>query len=352
MTQLALKAGSFTTSVSLIELMSKIYGQDQDMVLLSGSLMEGLGNCYSDLDVLVFCESLPDVQRFNKDIHNEGRFRYNGWLFDPTSKTWSTHEYLDEEGIQIEISYIAKESLVKSIASIDKIFSHVTSRSFLLKRPFEFSKSLSFNEKETVHRVLRGTCIRNHQEYYEFKDSIDSAKFCFICYRDSRINYSLFKDCLGPLKNQDYHSSCYLLKRLLIDHMRSFLHLNQETNTKPKWVFQLAQKLPDCYQNLSQMFLEIIQENGIQALEMFISKVCLFVDQIFAASLSLLEKHYGNLRYDLYEILIESYGAKDLSHPQIARALAFEERFYSRHHVPLDYFFQDNIEIKPTLCFA
>ena len=73
----------------------------------------------------------------------------------------------------------------------------------------------------------------------------------------------------------------YLAKRFLLDHMRGFLHLFGETNTKPKWVFEMCDNLPGSYNLIKDEFLTLMNMNGVKIPDKFFERFSILVDTIF-----------------------------------------------------------------------
>lgn len=323
------KQSKNSLSIPLEEIHSRIYAQDKKFTIVAGSFVENLATSYSDLDVLVFCEEIPDFTKFDQLKHENNFTTYSSWMSNKDHSIWSTHEFINNSTLQLEITYIPINYIKNIIIKINDIFEKQTNKEFLLKKPFIGAGNLSSSEKEIIHRLLNCIPIENENLYEGIKYKISKEKFCFLCYLDMQVKYSSFKDILGLIDINSLHQAKFLLDRLIINLIQSFLHLYGSSNPKIKWALEIVRGLPEEFNSLKKEIDSYFCCENRLSIKIFEDAFKL-MDTIFLQNIFLLDKNFKlTSRAKIKEIYTEAFLRKKTHHPEILKAHIFAERYYS-----------------------
>jgi len=338
-----------TVNFPLQEILNRIYADKDSLIILGGSLIEGIGSIYSDLDVCVISEINPEINKFDISLHSNKYSAHNARKTSNKRRCWSTHDYFSDNGMQLDIEYVELNDILKSITSIEQIFNSRLDLKRFLSSANMLPSYISYDEKEKLHRIITGIPLSNLDKYQDLLTKIPIEKICYIYFKESHLTYSDFKDFLGAVFSSNHQMAISLIHKFLNNQMKAFLHLFYNTNDKSKWIATYLNYIPDDYKNVATNFFSLINKEVDKSnFDQYIHKCLEFIDLLFLYYSDLIDKNFSKVsRNSLFNQAFNEYNKLDLTHKQINRQLAFLERFYSKNFIPAREFLDFTKVLKP-----
>ncbi|EJV74120.1 nucleotidyltransferase domain-containing protein [Bacillus cereus] len=210
----------------LIELIN--CNQD-DVIFISGSLVEGIGNEKSDLDIFVLVDDFENLNSNFDYNFNEVKLKF---------------EKLNSLGCDIE--FWPLKVVIELIEQINKIdFENPNLRSLnqIKITNYEFRKLSSF-----IHRFLVSECVFNDEKYNKLKDKINVPKFCRLMTRyNVNMVDNLYEDIIGNLEKKEDETAVIISKDFLMKTITAYLFSNLYTLDREKWIYIKLKILAENY---------------------------------------------------------------------------------------------------------
>lgn len=260
--------------ISFDEVMSRAKAGDDDIVILSGTLVEGIGNKHSDLDIYVITNELPAKEKIGEHSYmgfHEGRVR-------------QYYDYIGEKGFGFDIEYYTPEEVVAMKKSVFDL--HAQARKMTkIMRP-----KLRWGDDDALHKFRIGTCLTNDRRYSELFEPSLWKKLSFVQYRNKTGGYPEFKDIMGSWGSRDYDTSMHVATMYLMDQAAGLCHLAGITSSKPKWTVKNLQRLPGGLSEIGESVLDWIFTGwaDASARREAVLMACDLVERIYRAEETLL----------------------------------------------------------------
>jgi predicted nucleotidyltransferase len=222
-------------AVDPAELLDRSRATERDVVVLSGTLLEGFGNIYSDLDLYVIGEKLPtgsqDVTA-TLVIREDGRLRR-------VNETLS-----DSANILLDVQYYTLEELETLARSLRALYLESRQSTEL------FSRCLLHEDEDLIHKLLTGRILRDGTGTFDARGTFDPGMFCFLKYRNQVGGYAELRDLAGSWAAGDLDTCLYNTRNYLISQVSGMMFLAGNTNPRPKWFVRRLASLDDSYTGL------------------------------------------------------------------------------------------------------
>ena len=206
--------------INPFELLSRSRAKEGDVVVLSGTLLEGFGNLYSDLDLYVISERLPKKAPgvpTTLVLREDGRVRrINETLAISTN-------------ILLDVQYYTFRELDTLARSLHTLYQE----SRLSTRIYR--KTLHHEDEDLIHKLLTGKVLQNSAADFKPREIFDRAKFCFLKYRNESGGYAEFRDLMGSWSAGDLDTCLYNMRTYLISQVSAMMFLAGNSNPRPKW---------------------------------------------------------------------------------------------------------------------
>ena len=228
----ALLDGSLVLSVA--EIIERATPRAGDTVVVSGTLIEGIGNRHSDIDVYVIGDTLPERQHMGKHNHaavEAGMMR-------------AYYDYIGEDGFGFDVEYFTWKEIDAVLKDFAELHEQARKKTKILRRKMHITH-YDFVHKIAVGKILCGASALEPRFTSEVFDMI-----AFSLYRSRTGGYPEFKDILGFWAAGDLESCLQNMDTYLKDQAAGLYHLTGGTNSKPKWLFANLRRLPDELQSL------------------------------------------------------------------------------------------------------
>lgn len=287
--------------VSEQEIFERACALPGDMVVLSGTLVEGIGNKHSDIDLYVIGDELPDAQRVGPRsyiAHDGGRVR-------------AYYDYLSAGGFGFDVEYLTRAEVEGWKDEVLSLYERARASTKILRQ------HLSDGVGDGLHKLRVGRCVQNADEYAAFFDEDFWNKLAFIFYSNRKGGYPEFKDIMGAWGSGDYDTSLHIMRETMRFELAALCHLHGMTNGRTKWLFQNYKRLPERFQGLVKEVMTWLNSERLtdEAKRDSILAGCDIIDRIYRADAIMLRER-APLSYTPEEALrmIEEEYAREVVH--------------------------------------
>jgi hypothetical protein len=271
-------------SVDTLDLLARSRATDRDIVVLSGTLLEGFGNLHSDLDLYVISHELPlhsaDDPPARLVVREDGRVRrFNETLagaFD----------------IVLDVQYYTFRELDTLARSLRALYLESRQHTRIFRR------TLHHEDEDLIHKLLTGTVIRNEAGSFDINSTFDAGSFCFLKYRNEVGGYPEFRDLIGSWSAGDLDTCLYNTRGYLVSQVSGMMFLAGSTNPRPKWFLRRLGSLGGSYTGLRDGVIQWMSEDrrtDARKREGFES-ACNLIDMTYAHVRHLLNEGRGYFR--------------------------------------------------------
>jgi hypothetical protein len=292
-----------TSRLSETDVLSRISANPNDIIIVSGTLVEGIGNAHSDIDVYVFGEAKPTRSQLN--THN--------FVREENGAIRSFYDYIDNEGLGLDVEYFSLSELDGILARMHDLYERARSRTKY------FFPSLSWAEDDLIHKLLVGTPVQGQEEFATILRKLDRDKYLFLKYRNKTGSYPEFKDVMGAWFSDDLDTCLFNMREYVIAQTMGFVHLNGITNWKQKWFTQNIKRVRPEHRALTdQVWAWLTQEQQtVPAKQQAIHEACGLLDNLYAASRALLASNPAAYDVDeAIELTRKELAAEPIQDPQ------------------------------------
>lgn len=223
--------------VDPFELLGRSRATDQDVVVLSGTLLEGFGNLYSDLDLYVIGEHLPTK---GAEVPATLVIREDGCVR-------RINETLEESAnILLDVQYYTFRELETLARSLRTLYLES------LQGTQIYRKALHPEDEDLIHKLLTGRTLQDGAGRFDARKTFDPGTFCFLKYRNEMGGYAEFRDLVGSWTAGDLDTCLYNTRNYLISQVSGMMFLAGNTNPRPKWFVRRLASLDKNYSNLRE----------------------------------------------------------------------------------------------------
>ena len=257
------------------ELLGRSNATDQDVVILSGTLLEGFGNSYSDLDLYVIADELP-MKRPDTTailvIREDGCVRrVNETLEDPAN-------------ILLDVQYYTFRELETLARSLRTLYQESRQSTQI------YRKTLHHEDEDLIHKLLTGKVLQDGTAEFDARRIFDPGMFCFLKYRNEVGGYAEFRDLVGSWTAGDLDTCVYNTRGYLISQVSGMMFLAGSTNPRPKWFVRRLASLPAEYADIKEGVMSWIEGPHRSELEKreAVASACDLIDATYKHSRALL----------------------------------------------------------------
>lgn len=272
-----------TISVPVSVILDLVYYDEGDLVFLSGSLIEGIGNLLSDLDVYVVKKNKLFVSSAIEERHDAVRVFFS--VDSSSGNSVATYDYIPQYALNVEVEYW-------TFADVELLINGVNEKSSV-SAFFGLSPKLdlpSFKASRLVHNIVTATPLVGHECLASFVSSFHLPSYCFMRFNSLAGSYEDFKDLTGVYMSGDFLRAYDLAREFVTVQMHALTHLHFNTNFRRKWLLTYLQKLPFEYDSVIARYTELVYEpTATGSLEHKFLELLRFLGDVFSAFGSTLE---------------------------------------------------------------
>ncbi|MDP3745639.1 MAG: hypothetical protein Q8Q88_01190 [Phenylobacterium sp.] len=298
-------------------ILSQCYAKPDDIVLAAGTLVEGIGNQYSDIDAYVVTDRLRRPSEILPGEHHrvigKSRSIIHSALDDEL--IYIIHTVVPGTGIKVDVEYITFEDVNSLLDRVSEIFQYAISHPILL------TKYLSEREENLMHRFFNQVSLQNGDRLNNLLARVPKAHYAYLAYRWNASDFSVLLDLMGAWSAGELDRAVDLARENLLTQMAAYIALQGVTNLRRKWLLTYLERLPPEDSDLradfmSHFYLEgASTEAGKRA----------FVE----SSLDLVDRIYGRSSPRLAEIPGAPSGAAGLERLERNHALVGDQTHYA-----------------------
>lgn len=264
--------------VNPYELLGRSRATDQDVAVLSGTLLEGFGNFYSDLDLYVIGDELPEKGPDTPAmlvIREDGCVRrINETLEDPAN-------------ILLDVQYYTFRELDTLARSLGTLYLESRQSTQI------YRKTLHHEDEDLIHKLLTGRVLQDGTDEFDARRIFDPDMFCFLKYRNEVGGYAEFRDLVGSWTAGDLDTCIYNTRGYLISQVSGMMFLAGSTNPRPKWFVRRLASLPLEYADIKSGVMSWMQGPHRTELEKRtgVASACDLIDATYKHTRALLGTH-------------------------------------------------------------
>lgn len=269
-------------------LLDAAYLGPDDVAFVGGSLVEGLGNRFSDVDVHVITPRLltgkqVDPSRHFRVLSTEREILKGGESAD----VFLIHTVLPGTDIKVDVEYRTSAEIDALAASVRSIFDYACSSLVLL------SKSLDHREMAFLHRMFNSYAFQDVEGLARIRNAVGIERYTYLLYRWKASDFSVLIDILGAMDKAETDRAFDMARENLITQFHAYTNLLGSTNFNRKWLTATIDSagVPS---DLAADFLRLFRVDGVGSeheRRSYVLETLDFVDRVFAASAIILEDH-------------------------------------------------------------
>lgn len=260
----------------------QIYLREGDVAIAAGTLIEGIGNRFSDVDMYVF----TDERRSCEDITYHKHHRVLSVERDILNETshgkqvFLIHTVVPNSGVKVDVEFDTFSEVEATFAQAKGIYHYACNNLVLL------TKVLTVRQQNLIHRLFNCLVLRNQPRFHDLLTGISRWEYCYVAYRWSASDFSALLDLMGAWDKREIDRAVDLARENLIQQMSAYFHLLGSTNMRRKWLLTYLHQLtvPEA---LRLRFLDLFYMMGVGDLrsrEQYVFHTLDLIDDIQEAS--------------------------------------------------------------------
>ena len=287
--------GQLTVSTS--EILERVRPREDDIVVLSGTLVEGIGNRHSDLDVYVIGRSLPSLQEVGK----------RNFVGVENGVVCQYYDYLNTCGFGFDVEYYTFDLIREIISETIELYDYSIESTKIFRR------TIDKTHDDALHKIHIGLCLMNAQQLSNIFPDRFWDKLCFLQFRNCVGGYPEFKDVMGAWGSKDYDTALFNSTSFLLEQSLGLINLSGNSNSKSKWIIQNLKRLPKEYLPLGRKITDWLwkDKRSEERKQDAILEAIDLVDEVFGSVATVLD--------DLKEVGFSTAQALELTEQELAR---------------------------------
>lgn len=266
------------TAINLKSYLSPLMIKPDDIVIASGTLVEGIGNEYSDIDIYVITDKLRhsrdiDISNFYRVISPEKEIIQKGDEKD----ILLVHLPVEKTGVKIDVEFKTFDD-VESITNL-----LINNYNYAISNHILLTKQMSERQMSFMHRIHNSICLFNQKGLEEIKRKIPTSMLSYYLYRLNASDFADLLDITGAWRKNEIERCFDLARENLIKQMLAYTFLSGNTDYKRKWLLTRMKQIginDDLYQRFTILFLR----TKLMSDKNYIIETLRMVDEIFTLS--------------------------------------------------------------------
>ncbi|MFB5089478.1 nucleotidyltransferase domain-containing protein [Psychrobacillus sp. PGGUH221] len=205
-------------TINTKEILERIEYKESDIIFLSGSLIEGIGNSKSDLDVFILTDSFNSY----RETEYEKKHRKTEFFL------------INELQCDVEIWDItAIYSILQQLDSINLSDTKLRTANSLNYENINIESIFSF-----FHRFIMGQPLINFKGFNDLLNSLNKDNYFTLLNRwNVNIIDLMYEDIVGNMKKGEYETAYIILNTAMIKSLLSYLSYKGVSTDRDKWAY-------------------------------------------------------------------------------------------------------------------
>lgn len=266
------------TVINLKSYLSPLMIKNDDIVIASGTLVEGIGNEYSDIDIYVITSKLRnsrniDTTDFFRVISPEKEIVQEGDEKD----ILLVHLPVEKTGVKVDVEFKTFDDVQSIINQLKDHYNYAVTNHILL------TKQMTERQMSFMHRVHNSICLFNPEGLNDIKAKIPSSMLSYYLYRLNASDFADFLDITGAWRKNEFERCFDLARENLIKQMLAYTFLHGNTDYKRKWLL-IRMKQVGISDDIHRRFINLFLRNKTIPEKEYIIETLRMVDEIFTLS--------------------------------------------------------------------
>ncbi|NBA94891.1 hypothetical protein [Pseudomonas sp. R5(2019)] len=312
-------------------LRERVYLDDESILIVSGTLIEGIGTAHSDIDCIVLCEDRPkakDVESSEHALVTDANYHF----LAGNEEVHNTTDFYDKSGLHIDTDYITFDDVKNIISKIEVAFDEIFSDQRFLYHPILLER-----ENNVIHRSLTGYALTNELKFEALKRLLPRDKHIYVAHREKLPVFYAFQDVQGCWQSGNLWMGCEITRDMMLKTTMSLTYLTGITNKHPKWVYSNIYRIKG-HDEIKQKFFELSRRGAVSEDECrrYIEDALSYMDMVFVAMQGLLSKNsiYPSTEVALAALNHEFNSRKQTDHKISTCEYYFRKKFFAADDTP------------------
>ncbi|PYB84550.1 hypothetical protein [Pseudomonas fulva] len=305
--------------------------EKDSILIVSGSLIEGVGTIHSDIDCIVLCNERPkadDLKSCEHALVTDINYHY----LTENEEVHNTTDFYGESGLHIDTDYITFLEVTSIVSKIERAFNDIQS-----DQRFLYSPVLLERENNVIHRSLTGFALVEEEKFEALKKSIPRDKHIYVAHREKLPVFYAFQDVQGCWESGNLWMGCEITREMMLKTTMSFSYLTGITNKHHKWVYSNVFRIHG-YDELKYSFFELSRRGAVTETECrkYIVDALDYMDKVFIAIQGLLTQNpvYPSFEKSLAALNYEFNRRKQTEHKISTCEYYFRKKFFAAEDTP------------------
>ncbi|WP_130799759.1 hypothetical protein [Streptomyces otsuchiensis] len=229
------------------EVLAHIHLAPDDILLLSGSLVDGSGTPSSDFDFCVLAREKDE--RFHRATFPRGRhMRY----YTSGDRVKASFDYLPGSLLGVDVEYRTVHEVTDMLAAHADLYAYLRTRA---RKSSAFATSAV--DFRLLSRLTYAVPLTGRAAYEEIAGLVRPAEVAYTAFRTAVGSYPDFRDLAGMWAQQDYESALIAARKLGTDTFRGLTHVHGGTNRNPKYLARFLTRLPPSLAPVTDRFRQL-----------------------------------------------------------------------------------------------
>lgn len=261
------------------EILASCYPRADDIIFVSGTLVEGIGNRYSDIDVYVITDRYRSSAEVDLSRHHRvlspARDIIRGGA-DPQD-VMLIHTVVPGTAAKIDVEYKTFDEVQDLFARVHDIFTYASQNLILL------TKRLTDREEAFIHRLFNCVPVQNPAALGELLKGIRLSEYSYLGYRWVASDFAVLLDIAGAWSAGELDRAVELARENAFTQLAGYLRLRGLTNFRRKWLLTYLERMDVA--GIRARFIELMYMRGADdtlAKADYVRRALDFVDDLFS----------------------------------------------------------------------
>jgi hypothetical protein len=209
------------------------YARRDDVVIVAGTLVEGIGNACSDIDVYVITDAYRTRGEIDITKHHRVLSPDRSIIREDTEhsrEVFLVHTVVPGTAIKVDVEFKTIAEIEELFRSIDRIFDYATQNLFLL------TKRLTDREEAMVHRFFNCIPLLGEGRFNALRGRLSEPKYLYIGYRWIASDFNILLDLIGAWQAAEIDRAVEFARENVLLQTAAYLRLTGCTNYRRKWL--------------------------------------------------------------------------------------------------------------------
>ncbi|PPS23770.1 hypothetical protein BVY11_29060 [Pseudomonas amygdali pv. morsprunorum] len=301
------------------------------VLIVSGTLIEGIGTAHSDIDCIVLCDERPkadDVKSSEHALVTDINYHF----LTTNEEVHNTTDFYGESGLHIDTDYITFSEVKEIISKVELAFDEISS-----DQRFLYTPVLLERENNVIHRSLTGRALVNEGKFEELKQLIPRDKHIYVAHREKLPVFYAFQDVQGCWQSGNLWMGCEITRDMMLKTTMSFTYLTGITNKHHKWVYSNLFRVKG-HDEIKRQFFDLSRRGAVTEEECrsYIEDALSYMDKVFMAMEELLAQNivYPSTEKSLTALNNEFNSRKQTEHKISTCEYYFRKKFFAAEDTP------------------